>query len=915
MNPGSKPPPALPDQDLSTLIKALMLTAEQVDAVADNSRRTSPLRRAQDHLSGSESAKQAAILDALPLHIALLNDSGLIVAVNEAWRKFGIDNGLQDAGHSVGVNYLGACDGASGDDADEACRIATSIRAVLSGEAEMFSVEYPCHSPTQQRWFLMSVSRLPGAHSCGAVVMHLDITARKRSEAALQRIGAAMNATTDAIYMVDRNSMRFIHVNDAACLMQNMPRERLLEMGPAGVLATSSEALEEVYDRIIATGGDAKPLEIRRQRKDGSRAWLELRRHAQQSACGWTVVTLVSDVTERKNSSERIVYLNRVHAMLSGINTLILRARDRAELFSEACRSAVEAGGFRMVWIGIVDKEAKKVVPVASLGVHEELLMAIKDRFSLDESQPMGNTMTARAIREKRPILSNNSQSDRNIVFGEKHPELGIRSMAILPLVVGNEAIGMIALHSGEAEFFHAEELKLLSELAGHIAFAIDHIDKRERLDYLAYYDALTGLANRSLLLDRLEQAIRSADSSGHKLALFLIDLERFKNVNDSLGQPAGDALLGQVADWLTIEMGDANLLARVGPDHFAVVMPDVAQEGDVARRIEKLMAALMVHPFRLDGAAFRIAAKVGIALFPDDGASAEVLYRHAEAALKKAKTRGDRYLFYTQKMGAAVANKLSLENQLRLALDREEFVLHYQPKINLVSGKLTGGEALIRWNDPQTGLVPPGQFIPVLEETGLIYEVGRWALRRAVGDYLRWRSAGLAPVRVAVNVSPLQLRRRNFTLEIENIIGIDVHAPAGLELEITESLIMEDVKHGIASLEAIRAMGVSIAIDDFGTGFSSLSYLARLPIDTLKIDRSFVVDMEAGPQGHALVATIISLAHSLKLKVVAEGVDSEEQLRLLRLLNCDEMQGYLFSKPIPADIFAAKYLLPSATA
>jgi EAL domain-containing protein (putative c-di-GMP-specific phosphodiesterase class I) len=225
----------------------------------------------------------------------------------------------------------------------------------------------------------------------------------------------------------------------------------------------------------------------------------------------------------------------------------------------------------------------------------------------------------------------------------------------------------------------------------------------------------------------------------------------------------------------------------------------------------------------------------------------------------------------------------------------------------------VTGAEALIRWNDPLTGLVPPGRFIPILEETGLIHEVGRWALRKAIADYLRWRNAGLAAVRIAVNVSALQLRNRAFIAEIEQAIGTDAHAAAGLELEITESMIMDDVKQGIATLQAIRAMGVSIAIDDFGTGFSSLGYLSKLPVDTLKVDRSFVTDMTSGPQGLALVSTIINLAHSLKLNVVAEGVETEEQSRLLRVLNCDEMQGFLFSKPVPIEIFESRFLIPPA--
>ncbi len=267
-------------------------------------------------------------------------------------------------------------------------------------------------------------------------------------------------------------------------------------------------------------------------------------------------------------------------------------------------------------------------------------------------------------------------------------------------------------------------------------------------------------------------------------------------------------------------------------------------------------------------------------------------MFKNAEAALKKAKASGARYLFYTKKMTEAVADNLTLENQLRHAIDNEEFVLYYQPKVNLASGKVTSAEALIRWNDPHTGLVPPDRFIPILEETGLIHEVGRWALHQAIADNLRWRNAGLAAVRIAVNVSPLQLRDPGFIDEIEQGIAIDAHAAEGLELEITESMIMEDIEHNIATLQAIRAMGITIAIDDFGTGFSSLNYLAKLPMDTLKIDRSFVIEM-AAPEGLALVSTIIIVAHALKLKVVAEGVETEEQSRQLRSLNCDEMQGY----------------------
>lgn len=469
--------------------------------------------------------------------------------------------------------------------------------------------------------------------------------------------------------------------------------------------------------------------------------------------------------------------------------------------------------------------------------------------------------------------------------------------------------VGIFTLYSRERDFFAKEEIALLKELSGDIAFAIDHIDKQDRLNYLAYFDALTGLANRHLFLERVTQYMRSASTNSQKLAVFLIDLESFKNINDSFGQTVGDTLLKQVAVWLRRFVGDVNLVGHIVSDHFAVVMPKVMQADEIARVLEKAKTNFLEHAFNLNGTLFRLAAKVGVSVYPDDGASADVLLKHAEAALKKAKAQGERYLFYTQKMTESVLGKLKLENQLRQALEKEEFILYYQPKINLKSGKLTGVEALIRWNNPRAGLVPPGNFIPILEETGLIYEVGSWALAKAIADHSRWREAGLPAVPIAVNVSPLQLRHRGFIAEIRRAVGLDRHAAAGLELEITESLLMKDINFSIESLRAIRAMGIRIAIDDFGTGFSSLSYLSRLPLDTLKIDRSFVVEMTAGKQGQAVISSIIALAHALNLKVVAEGVETEEQSRLLQALNCDEIQGFLFNVPIPGDKFETQFL------
>jgi EAL domain-containing protein (putative c-di-GMP-specific phosphodiesterase class I) len=341
------------------------------------------------------------------------------------------------------------------------------------------------------------------------------------------------------------------------------------------------------------------------------------------------------------------------------------------------------------------------------------------------------------------------------------------------------------------------------------------------------------------------------------------------------------------------------NRIARIGADQFAIVLPDAMGEDELARRINSHLKEFFGMPYQLNETLLRVACKLGIALFPDDAPDAETLFRNAEAALKKAKQGGEPYLFYEQRMTERVSEKLALENKLRQALENEEFVLHYQPKIDLETRSIQSVEALIRWNSPQLGLVPPLNFIPLLEETGLILPVGSWALRRASLDHRVWAEQGFGAIRVAVNVSQIQLRQRDFVRVIQEAI-VDGVVPTGIDLEITESLVMQNVQENIEKLKAVRALGVNLSIDDFGTGYSSLGYLARLPVQFLKIDRSFIDAMHDDSNAMTLVSTIISLAHSLKLEVVAEGVETEDQAKFLRLLRCDQMQGYLFSRPLP---------------
>lgn len=903
--------------EVSMLIRALRvtdqrlqeLTDDEVDSVVDRDGHAFLLRRAQEKLRHSEAAKQAGILNALPANVALLDTRGAIVSVNRGWRKFADANGLVAVGHGVGCNYLDVCDSARGDRTAEARAVAAGIRSVLAARSSYFNLEYPCHSPETKRWYLVAVTPLVHDRLSGVVVMHIDVTERRRGLETIRRFASTMDTIEDGIHLIDRSSMSFIHINAAGCRMLGLTREEVLERSPMQILRSSRANLEQTYDTIIASAVAPPPIEWPVDNADGSRSWIEIRRHAQHSEYGWTIVTQIRDITARKAAEQRIKYLNRVYAMLSGINMLIVKVRERDELFTTACRIAVDEGGFRKAWVGMIDPDTGCVMPVASACMDEELLGSLRAQLSSSQGSLKGNTLTARAIRENMPQIYNETETDAGIAFARQWAEAGINSAIVLPLTVEGEAAGVLALYAPEKDFFHAEELALLKELAGDISFAITNIGTKERAEYLALYDELTGLANRTLFLDRLTQHIHGAVSDQRTMALLLIDLERFKDINDTLGWTAGDALLGQVAEWLTILTGDASLLARVGVNHFAVLLPDTKEGRAVSRIVERALESFSGHPFRLNEAPFRITGKAGIARFPADGRDAETLIRNAEAALKKAKAGGDPYLFYTRHMSAAVAGRLTLETQLRDAVDNDEFVLHYQPKVNLVSGMITGAEALIRWNNPLATVVMPGEFIPILEETGLIFSVGRWVLRQVIDDYRKWSGAGLSTVPVAVNVSALQLRNRNFLDMIREVVGDDERAAAALELEITESLIMENVRNSITKLKEIRALGIRVAIDDFGTGFSSLSYLSKLPVDTLKIDRSFVTDMTAGPDGLALVSTIITLAHSLSLTVVAEGVETEEQQRLLRLLNCDAAQGYLFCKPVPGEIFAAKYL------
>ncbi len=600
----------------------------------------------------------------------------------------------------------------------------------------------------------------------------------------------------------------------------------------------------------------------------------------------------------RTEQEERLRRLTRTYRMLSSTSSAILRLHNRAELLDEVCRIAVQQGGYQRSAISLLDSGTKVLTQLACAGLDSQPHEGTD--HVMDPFGPQSDLMD-QVIRSGAPVVHNDLQREApSASLRESAILLGYRAVAALPLKIDGATIGVIRLFSTEPGVFDAAEVGVLLELTANISFALQYLEKDEAVHFLSYFDSLTGLAKRPLFCQRLAQTLAKDSRQEAGRTVLVFDVQKLGAINDSFGRYVGDSLIEKIAARLKQTYSDSESVGYFGGGTFVISLADCGDATDTGVMTRSAAAPLFVEPFYIDGQELRPTIRSGFAFFPHDAKTADALVQNAEAALKAAREDNEKYMMYGLVTQRPTSRSLALEARLTRALDRNEFLLHYQPKIDIKSGRVQGLEALLRWQDSDEGIIQPSVFIPLLEHSGAIVDVGEWIFLQAVRDLGKWRGAGLN-TRVAVNVSPLQLRRRDFVERVLAGIAPSGSAAAGLDIEITESMLMHDLELSIRKLSQLREAGLGVAIDDFGTGYSSLRLLAKLPVDTLKIDKSFVQSIVDTPNVATLVATVVSLARAFSMKTVAEGVETAEQLQKLRQMKCDQAQGYLYSRPVSA--------------
>ena len=684
-----------------------------------------------------------------------------------------------------------------------------------------------------------------------------DITERKLAEEALRMYEFSMEHAPDAVYFMSRDA-GFSYVNQQACRSLGYSREELMGLTLWDIDPVfPKEEWEKLWTQKRDAHIDTLNVETLHRRKDGTQFPVEISASHLWHGNQELHVAFVRDISERKQAEEELRQL-----------AAVVKHTAEAVIVTDPDNTIIAINNAFTEITGFTEEDA--------LGNTPRLLKS--DRHDRDFYQAMWSAIQTAGLW-RGEIWDRRKNGE---IFPAWSTISAVRDVA-------GKVINYVSVFSDISSIKRSQE----------------------QLAYLAHHDPLTELPNRLLFNDRLDHALRRAEREGHQSSILFLDLDRFKNINDSLGHPIGDILLQQAATRILHLVRKEDTVARLGGDEFIILIEDIDDTQNIAHLAKKITEAFAA-PFTVKGHELHLSVSIGISLYPRDGKDGPTLVRNADAAMYRAKEEGrNAYQFYTKALTAAAFERLTLENALRYALEKNELILHYQPQYSLRTGRLTGAEALIRWRHPDIGLVVPDRFIPLAEESGLIEPIGEWVLSAACAQMQDWLDAGANIQRIAVNLSSKQFQRGDIVGLVRHALDDSKLAPWRLELEITEGLIMEKSEWTMRILAELKRLGVTISIDDFGTGYSSLSYLKRMPVDKLKIDKSFVRDILQDPNDEAITRAIIALGQSLKLEVIAEGVETAEQHAFLETLGCHEGQGFFYGHPTPAEEFS-KFLSPA---
>ncbi|MBI4694116.1 MAG: EAL domain-containing protein [Gammaproteobacteria bacterium] len=745
----------------------------------------------------------------------------------------------------------------------------------------------------------------------GVLVSTRDVSSHAAAERALRDALAEAADLYDqapcGYHSVDASGV-FVRINDTELRWLGYTREELV--GRRSVRELLTPAAQQIFDRwfpVLLAGGEVHDVELDLVRRDGTLLPVLQSATAHRDAEGRFIMSrsTLYDITERRLADRALRRVNRALRVLSAVNSELVHGLEEKQLLEAVCRVIVEYGGYRMVWVGFAQQDRRRsVIPVAQAGFEQGYLETANITWADDER---GRGPTGTTIRTGEPQVNQNFLVDPRMgPWRAEAAKRGYQASVALPLFDAERCFGALTLYAAEPDAFDAEEERLLSELAGDLAFGIvtlraraEHRRTEAMVKRLAYFDTLTALPNRTQLFQFLDAAIAGIRGQAATFGLVTLNVDGFRDIQTGIGVRQADDVLKKLAIRLQEVLGPGEQLALLGGDVFAVILRgyDEARGTEFAARVQRCLAA----PIQQAGIPLSVQMNMGVAVAPDHGTDPAALILRSGIAARQAKLAGVSYAIYGGSTDAENPRHLALVSELRAAIETGQLVLHYQPKIDIETKRVAGMEALVRWPHPTRGLVPPGQFIGIAEQTGLIKPLTYRVLELAVAEARRAREAGFtAPV--AVNVSARNFRDPEFLTRVRALIRDADILPGQLELEITETAIMEDPAITRGILTELDREGVPVSIDDFGTGYSSLAYVAMLPISTLKIDRSFVVGMLETPRTHAVVTAMISLARALGIRTVAEGVETRAQLDALTLLGCDEIQGYYFSPPLPID-------------